>query len=259
MFFILSKTAGALLMPSNLGLLLIALGLLMRWRRKLPRLARWSVRGGLAVLLLFSLPLCSQLLLKPLEGAYPRRFEAERPPVAIMMLTGTLHMTPGGADAPYEFSSAADRFIETVRLAKRYPEAKVLILGGSGSLIDDEFREGRILGRLARQLGVDPGRLQIDADSRNTRENAVNGAKLLAKLPAGDALLVTSGFHMPRAVACFAKAHRGKQRVVPWPVDFRRTALRHSSFIPRIYGLELSERVINEYAGLLVYWLVGYL
>jgi uncharacterized SAM-binding protein YcdF (DUF218 family) len=261
-FFFLSKTAGALLMPGNLGLTLIALGLLLRWRRKLPRLARWALRGGLAVLVLFSLPLCSQLLLTPLEGAYPRRVKASRPPVAIVMLTGTLHMTAGGKDAPYELAEAADRFVETVRLARRYPEAKVLILGGSGSLIDDAFSEGRILRKLALQLGVEPTRLIVDPHSRNTRENAVNGATLLAKLPAGDALLVTSAFHMRRAVACFAKAEagkRGKQRIVPWPVDFRKMALRHSSFIPRIYGLELSERVINEYAGLLVYWIVGYI
>ncbi|PIE19782.1 MAG: hypothetical protein CSA65_00880 [Proteobacteria bacterium] len=262
MFFFLSKTAGALLMPSNLGLSLIALGLLLRWRRKRLGLARWALRGGVAVLVLFSLPVCSQLMLTPLEEAYPRRELAERPPAAIVMLTGTLHIPISGEDAPAEFFEAADRFVETLRLAHRYPRAKVLILGGSGSLIDDAFREGRVLGKLAGELGVDPARLVIDPNSRNTHENAVNGSELLAKLPAGDALLVTSAFHMPRAVACFAKAQKQDtrtRRIVPWPVDYRRIALRHSSFIPRIYGLELSERVINEYAGLLVYWLVGYI
>ncbi len=244
-------------MPINLGLTLLFLAVLLRWRHKAPRLARWALRLGIVVLLVFSVPVTSQLLAWPLERAYVRPTEPPKTPVAIVMLTGMLHLNKEGSTS-YDFSEAADRFVETLRLAHRYPKAKILILGGSSSLAEDASSEGRVLGRLATELGVAPARLLVDAASRNTRENAVNGAKLLATLPPGDVILVTSGYHLPRAMACFAKVDSGKKRFVAWPVDDRSFPLEVVSFIPRAYGLDFSSRVVNEYVGLVVYWVLGY-
>lgn len=257
MFFFLSKTLGTLVVPSNLALILIAIGLFLRWRKRALRLARWSLRLGLGVLIVFSLPVVSQLLLLPLENAYRRPKTLARPPVAIVMLTGVLH--PNARKGEFELSQAGDRIVEAVRLAHRYPQAKLLILGGSGALLDS-YEEGAVLGRLAEQLGVQKARIVVDITSRNTHENAVVGAKLLSALPAGDALLVTSAFHLPRAMACFEKSAKQKdKRLIAWPVDHRWNAIRHNSFIPRWYGLRLSEQLVNEYVGLVVYWIVGYL
>ncbi len=244
-------------MPINLGLTLLFLAVLLRWRQSAPRLARWALRLGIAVLLVFSVPVTSQLLAWPLERAYARPTEPPKTPVAIVMLTGMLHLNKEGSTS-YDFSEAADRFVEMLRLAHRYPKAKILILGGSSSLAEDASSEGRVLGRLATELGVASARLLVDAASRNTRENAVNGAKLLATLPPGEVILVTSGYHLPRAMACFAKVDLAKKHFVAWPVDNGDVPLGAESFIPRAYGLEFASRVVNEYVGLVVYWVLGY-
>lgn len=257
MFFVLSKTLGIFALPSNVALTLIGLALLLRLLHRRQRWQRWLMRFGVGMLVLFSLPLCSQALLYPLEAPYrgPRPV-LKQAPVAIVMLTGVLDNPPDASTI--EFNDSADRLIESVRLAHRYPAAKLLILGGSSALILDGFREGSALAMLASELGIDGRRIIVDPNSRNTHENAVNGAQLLSQLPDGEVLLVTSAFHMRRSMACFKKSHQGKQRIRPWAVDFRQSSIRHDSFIPRWYGLRLAEQLSKEYLGYLVYWLAGY-
>lgn len=258
MFFVLSKTVGIFAQPSNVALTLIGLALLLRLLRRRQRWQRWLLRIGLGMLVVFSVPLCSQAMLYPLEAPYRgQRPALKQAPVAIVMLTGVLDNPPDASTI--EFNDSADRLIEAVRLAHHYPEAKLLILGGSAALILDGFREGSALAKLARELGIDGRRIIVDPNSRNTHENAVNGAKLLAPLPPGEVLLVTSAFHMRRSMACFKKSLRdGKHHVRPWAVDFRQSSIRHDSFIPRWYGLRLAEQLSKEYLGYIAYWLAGY-
>lgn len=256
MFFYLSKTIGLLAQPLNLALALGAVWALLRWRKRAPRMRRWIARFTVALPIFFSLPLVAQALLWPLESAYPQAPMLHRAPVAIAMLTGMTEVRDEG----YELTGAADRIVESVRLAHRYPSARLLLLGGTGSMVE-RYQESAVLGAIAAQLGISERRIVIDVRSRNTHENAEEGAKLLARLGTndGDVLLVTSALHMTRAVACFSKSYKGPLKIVPWPVDYQRDAIRHSSFIPRIRGLARSTRALNEYIGMFVYWLSGYL
>ncbi|MBW2730858.1 MAG: YdcF family protein [Deltaproteobacteria bacterium] len=256
MFFSLSKTLGLLVQPLNLALVLLVLWLLLRWRQRAPRLRRFCFRLALGLLVVFSLPLTAQLLLHPLESAHPREPKLGAPPVAIAMLTGMTDIRSTG----YELTEAGDRIVETVRLAHRYPRSRVLLLGGSGSLID-RYHESVVLARLAVDLGIERKRIIVDTTSRNTHENAVEGAELLRRMGVkkGTVLLVTSASHMTRALACFAKSYPGPLKIVPWPVDFQHDVIRHSSFIPRPRAMIRSRRAINEYVGMITYWLLGYL
>lgn len=245
-------------MPGNLGLLLIAIGLILKKLNKEGRLSRWSFRLGLSVLIIFSLPLVSTLLLKPLENAYQRPKTPPKNPVAIVMLTGTLHTTNHRDLMRAEFLDSADRFIELLRLAKRYPKAKIIISGGSGSLIDQRRSEAKILAKLAEEINIDPKRIIIDAKARNTHENAKNTARILQKLARSPSILITSAYHMYRAMACFNKSYPNHQ-LIPWPVDYQPSTIRHHSFIPRWYALGLSEQLMREYAGIIAYWIADYL
>ena len=256
MFFFLSKTVGWLTLPTNLAIVLLGLALTTRLLRRGPRLRRWCVRLAIILLATFSPPLTSQLLLGPLENAYPRPQNAPKEVRAIAMLGGVTQQATG---APYELNSAADRFVEALRLAHRYPQAKLMLLGGNGSLIGG-YAEAEVLASLAVELGISRSRMLIDKTSRNTRENALNATALLrdARLGRGELLLVTSAFHMPRSMACFRKAYSGRLKLVAWPADRLSTPIRANSFIPRIHGLERSEFAIKELVGYLVYMLLGY-
>ena len=69
-------------------------------------------------------------------------------------------------------------------------------------------------------------------------------------------LLVTSAFHMARAMGCFRKAGIN---VTAWPVDYR---TRGKSDIYRVFskasdGWRRVDRAVQEWIGLVVYWLTG--
>ena len=252
MFFVVSKTVGILIEPFYLAMCMVICAGMLRLFRRWARVRRVLLRAALAVLLLFSFGPTANLLLAPLEGHYTRLEQPEQPPAAIVLLGGMTSRVVFGSGY-YELSGSADRLVEAVRLAHLYPDAKVLITGGDASLVVSH-REGDMLVRLVRELGVSRGRMLLDRKARNTHENAVNAAKLLDGVT-GPVLLVTSGTHMPRAVACFAK--QGVD-VVPWAVDFLRTGSGPGSWVPKPQTLLRSTVALHEYLGWLAYWVAGY-
>lgn len=253
MFFFLSKTIGALTHPLTLSLWLFVVALGLRLIRRLPRLRRGLVWAGALILLVTSLGSVASLLLHPLETAHRRPDRPPRRVGAIVLLCG---MTDPhrDTDSYYELTEAGDRLVEAVRLAHRYPGARLVISGGSGALVFDEYREGPTLARLARELGVHRARIVVDGRSRNTHENAVQSARLLGDVE-GPVLLVTSAYHMPRAAACF---RRQGVAVTAWPVDFRKTGYGPGTWIPRVWSLQRSAKALREYAGWVAYWLADY-
>jgi uncharacterized SAM-binding protein YcdF (DUF218 family) len=254
MFFTLSKTLGLLAQPIHAALFLLSLAVLLRLLRRAPILRRWLVLLAAAEIWIFSTGVVANTLLYPLETRHTRPAHLDHPPGAIVMLSGLTDPKRRGSD--FDLTEAADRFVEAVRLAHKYPRTPLLISGGSSSLLPDAYNEARALGRLAQDLGVPARRLLIDLDSRNTRENAVESARLLREARVkGLVLLVTSAFHMPRAVACFDKVGL---KVVPWPVDYLRTANEIGAFIPGASFLQSSTTALREYLGWLSYWLAEY-
>lgn len=254
-FFLLSKTLGPLTQPVPLGLLALLTAWALGRARRAPWLRRLCLALAFTTLGLFSSGAVANLLLYPLEQAYPRPPALTAAPGAIVLLGGATDpeiVTRG----PYEFNAAADRFVEAIRLARRYPQAVLVLSGGSSALLQGGAREATVLAPLARELGIGGPRLRLDAESRNTRENALYSMRLLHDI-SGPVLLVTSAFHMPRAVACFAKVGRP---VIPWPVDFQRVPLAGArNWLPRAAALERSSMAVREYAGLITYRIAGYL
>ena len=85
-------------------------------------------------------------------------------------------------------------------------------------------------------------------ESLDTGDEALAVAALLESRPF---VLVTSAYHMPRAVRLMERAGA---RPIPAPTDqqvVRDERLRWSHFIPRASGLQSSEAALHEYVGLL--------
>lgn len=254
MYFILSKTVGALVDPWRLCIACVAVALLLRWRHFRPRLRRWLVIVGVGQLLLLSTRGAAELLLMPLEAAYARPAKLPSDPTAVVVLTGMLYDSAAGTA---EFSGAADRLIWGVRLAHRFAHAKLIISGGKATLLGGGHAEATVLAQFARGLGLPRARVLVEAASRNTIENARFSKVLVDKLPRrGPVILVTSAFHMTRAVGCFRKVGVA---VVPWPVDYLRRGLSWRAPFPGVGDLAKSSAAVHEYIGLLTYWIAGYM
>jgi uncharacterized SAM-binding protein YcdF (DUF218 family) len=256
MFFYLSKTLGRLADPLHLSLLLLALAVLFRLIKRLPRLRRWLTYAAVVILVVFSTGAVATLLLHPLETRHPRPAKLPQKPGAIVMLAGVLSFDRKG-ESYYELTESSDRFVEAVRLARRFPRALLVLSGGTGSLTETEKRESPILERLARELGIKASRIRVEERSRNTHENAIESKRLLARAKVkGPVILITSAFHMPRSVACFDKVGL---KVAPWPVDYMRSGVHPGTWIPRPWSLARSRLAIKEYLGFVAYWIAGYI
>jgi uncharacterized SAM-binding protein YcdF (DUF218 family) len=257
MFYWLAKVFWTLLQPSSLMIGAVILGALLmatKWRR----LARGLLWGGIAALLVGGLSPLGDLMIRPLEHRFeaPDLRRAGAPIAGIIVLGGAVDLQAPGTRQIAGLNEAAERYTEAVALARRLPGVRLVFTGGSGGLLTVEEPEAETAGRLFEALGVPKDRIVLETASRNTHENALYTARLVQPKAGERWLLVTSAWHMPRAIGCFRKAGF---EVEPWPVDYRSSRrldlTRWNTSIPE--GLRRIDFIAKEYVGLLVYYLKG--
>ena len=255
MFFYLSKIFWLIVQPINLvGILLViaVAALLFGWRR----FALFTAAKALIVLALAAWTSLGALMLHPLEDRFPRPDPAPAQVAGIIVLGGGFEGAVNLARGGYELNASGDRFVEAAVLARRYPDARVVVTGGTGTLLLDGEGDGDTAPRLLTALGVAPGRLVLENRSRNTHENAVFTRELVQPKPGEVWLLVTSAFHMPRSMALFRKAGFD---VVPWPTDYKTAGNEIPGFTQdNVHdSLQNTAIAIREWIGLLAYWITG--
>src|SRR4051812_30881983 len=170
LFFILSKVLGAFVIPSNFLMLTGAAGLALTMTR-FTRAARWFVFGSLITLAIVGFSPVGNALLIPLENRFPPWDESNRAPDGIIVLGGAID----GESRRHELSlnDALERLTVVPELAKRYPRARILYSGGSGTLSPVGIAEASLAKRQLEALGVAMGRIELEDHSRNTAENAI--------------------------------------------------------------------------------------
>lgn len=257
MFYHLSKILFFLLQPSSLAVIALLAGLVAsgseRWAH-----AGWRLAMAAAVYIAFAgfIPIGTALLL-PLEerfGTHQPSFSHERVR-GIIILGGFEDGWVSAGRGGLAVNEAAERLTEGVRLARQHPEAQVVFTGGVGDYLWGEDAAGPIAGYFA-DMGIEKERVRIEKMSRNTYENAVYSRTLLHPQPHEKWLLVTSAYHMPRAVGTFRRAGFD---VVAYPVDFR---TRNRADVLRVHermpsGLERFDLAVKEWIGLVAYRLTG--
>jgi uncharacterized SAM-binding protein YcdF (DUF218 family) len=255
-FFIASKLIGALLRPDTwiiVALAVVTLALLMNRRR----LALWVGSITLALLVALTILPLGDLLLQPIERTYPVE-------PALGQVDGII-VLGGGEDArasafwgQMQLNEGGERYTAALALAKRFPEARILFTGGSGALRDlagTQTSEADIAGRFFRDQGVLPERMLLEGQSRNTAENARLSLALAAPAPGETWVLVTSAFHMPRAMRSFEAA--GWTGLVPWPVDYRTSAFKDGMGWNLTRNLLVLNTAIREQVGQIAYRLTS--
>ena len=260
MFFYLAKVLWFLVQPSTLIALLIGYGAILIW----TGWARWGRRFvtiGAILLLVAGLSPLGNALILPLEDRFPRADLAAGPaPTGLIMLGGADDRLVGKARGVPALNEAAERVYETVLLAKRFPEAKVAFSGGNTGILYSSDSEAEGERPLLVGLGITPDRLIIEDKARDTYENATFLKTMLGKQdllgPNSRWLLITSAYHMPRAMGVFRKAGL---KVEPWPVDYR---TRGPADLTRPFdkvseGLRRVDIATREWVGLLAYWVTG--
>ena len=254
MFFILSKTISYIFKPLFLTVAVLVSSWFVRnekWKRKLFLL-------GLCMLLLFTNEFITNELTRLWEFQ-PTSFNEIREYEYGILLCGAAGTDLGPADRVY-IRSAADRINHTVQLYKMGRIRKILVSGGSGRLLRPEDNEAKELAGLMVMMGVPAGDILQEGKSRNTHESAVEVKNMLDTLTTADrTLLITSGYHMRRASACFAKAGWPCDHFSVDPQSHRRQFTPDVLFIPKNEPLNQWSMLWKEWLGMVAYWIAGYI
>jgi len=247
-FFALSKIGWTLVQPDHLLVLLLLLSaVLITFGRRSGRWLLWLTLIPLVTITLFPV---GNVLLRPLET----RFLQPELPAEI----GGIIVLGGGEITEQslrwqqpQFNASADRVMAMLPLMQRYPQAPVIFSGGSGSLLRPEYRGGDVVAQWLTSIGQ-AERVMIERHSRNTHENARESRRLLHTPPQAPWLLVTSAYHMPRAVGVF---RHQQWPVIPWPVDYFSGEDRYRPALWK--NLRDFSVACREWLGLGVYYLTG--
>jgi uncharacterized SAM-binding protein YcdF (DUF218 family) len=249
------KVFGFLAMLSNLVVSAGILGLLLLPTR-FARSGRRLAFASLAVLALLGLSPVGNALMIPLEQRFPPWNNVGSAPGGIVVLGGAISADVSTARNEVALNEAAERTIAVAELARRYPAARIVFSGGSAALLYKVDPEAEFALRLFESFGIARDRVLLESRSRNTIENALFSKEMARPAPAERWLLVTSAFHLPRAVGAFRKAGF---EVEPYPVDFRtrgvNDALRPFPTVGE--GLRRTDLAVREWVGLPVYWMMG--
>lgn len=272
MFLFLSKLLPLLVYPLGLACVLILLAIfrLYQQSRKRPDVfMQGCLIAAVLILWLSSTPLSSRFVLGSLERQFQdfAGIETLPPADAIVVLGGA---TVGVAPPRFfpEVMDGGDRVIQAVRLYRLEKAPKILLSGGriqwqaSKVPVASEAEDMKILLDL---FGIPETDLILETNSLNTYQNAINSQKLLAKNNLKQILLVTSAFHMPRALAIFQKLGI---EAIPAPTDFRTIASVEDqsrsvqqfllSLLPSADNLNNTSVGLKEYLGIWVYRLRGW-
>ncbi len=250
MFFILSKILYFLIVPFW-WIILLFIWMLISKSEKTKKRLRIAI---LSIFIVFTNPFIYRSLVLLWQPA-PVEISAEKKYEVGILLGGL-----AGYDKNYRgyFGSAADRFIQTANLYHRGIIRKIIISGGTGSLLQNEPSESWFLRTAFLENGIPDSAIIVEPKSRNTYENAIYSKKIIdslqAKLPY---VIITSAMHMPRSASVFKKAGYG---FIPFPCDYRVVPQKFSIdnyILPNAGLLNEWSFFIKEVVGLYVYKLTG--
>lgn len=213
---------------------------------------RW-LAGGAATLALLSFVLVAcgvlpRLLLQRLQAPFAVHPALNwAPHNAIVLLTGDSIYIPHGKVEPSRGAYA--RITEAAVLYRACRQAqvgcKLLVSGGDPSRMETTLAAS--YGRVLRQLGVPEDDLILESRSNNTWQNAQFSRPLLAKLDAPKIWLVSSAWHLRRAVLYFD--HFGIT-ATPVRADYLRGQI---SVRPSASNIVLADLALHEYLGIARY------
>ena len=253
-FFYLSKIIWAFISPDSLLLILILATLYLLFLKKYKTATKLLTFVSIILIIIALFPI-GKWMLYPLETRFQTNPTLPEKIDGIIVLSGAEAARLSSVWNQVELGGAVERSLYFLSLAKKHPKAKLIFIGGSGSMLEQNLKEADVAKKLYQQQGFDTNRIVFERKSRNTFESAINGTELIQPVKNEKWLLITTAWHMPRSVSVFCKAGWS---VIPFPVD-------HSVDKDNIFTIEFNlldnlrtlKTAIKEWVGLFAYYVTG--
>jgi uncharacterized SAM-binding protein YcdF (DUF218 family) len=196
-------------------------------------------------------------MMHTLETQFPTNPILPKKLDGIIVLGGALNPVMTQHWNQLETNRYNERLLYFAWLAREYPKASLIFSGGNASMDRSKPTESNSLSAFLNLYDIKPDRVTFEDQSRTTYENALYSSKLILKnKPNRKWLLITTAFHMPRAIGVFCA--QGVD-AIPFPVDHQTNS---GSLLPGIQfdflgNLQILSQATHEWLGLLVYFSTG--
>lgn len=241
-----------LLNPTFLVPALLAIGIVLLWTRW-NRWGRALATATLVSVLAIDAANLDGLLATTLENRFVAPDPLPERVDGIIVLGGSIQASVSRSRGVPVLNHNGDRLVQFAALARRYPDARLVFTGGGAGDQRDEWEWSRLA---MTDLGVDFSRLTVEDRATNTYQNATLSYELAKPRPGEVWLLVTSAFHMPRAVGCFRVAG---WEVLPYPVAYATSGALAPVHLPLhpLGALVTLSAMGREWLSLAVYYYLG--
>lgn len=223
--FILKKIVSAFVMPFSISFIVLFIGLIYLYIKNYKK-AKWFLSIGVVLITLISYNPVSYLMLMPLENKYQAPKNIPKDLKYVLLLGGDMN----------------NRAWEVLKLYKIKSDLNIITSGYKGSR---KISEALKTANLFYSLGIEKNKIIIHDKPKDTKEEAKYIKKLLGKK---EFLLVSSAYHMPRAMAIFKK--KGLNPIA-YPTDFKTKNGFKVFSIPSGKNISRTQMAWHEYLGLL--------
>jgi uncharacterized SAM-binding protein YcdF (DUF218 family) len=249
-FFWLSKTADILVSPLFVSLLL-ALAAAFFARRSQARRAWQCGMAAFSLLYVLGSPFVAGHLLTYVEQYDGTDFRPTEKYDAVIVLGGFAGWDADGRPA---LSEGGERLLRGYELLSS-TQARLGIIAAGGA--SPPPVEADVAADLLVQWGIERQRLLLGRTSINTHQNALEIKDIVQRNKLRRLLLVTSAFHMERALECM-RAVGLEPHVLACDYHGYTGVRLFDVFAPRGSSLSESELALRELFGRLVYRVMGY-
>ncbi len=252
--FILKKIISAFLNPLPFSLIFSFLGLYFLWFTNKQKAGKIIVSVGLVILTLFSYPVVTDVLLRPLERKYDT-FEIEsssvvsetvdKPVIKFVVVLGGGHTSDPALPLLSQMNThPVVRLMEGIRIYRKFPGSRLLLSGGGAF---DSVSEAEVMARVTREMGIPDRDIILESKSKDTRDEALFIKPMVGNEPF---VLVTTASHIPRSMALFKKLDMNPIASPVGHIVKDGQRLSHYSFFPSPGNLRNAEMAIHEYIGM---------
>lgn len=242
MLFTLKKIVSIFLMPLSIGLILFFLGLIFLYKKSYKKAKIFLTISFLWIYIIGYSPF-SNALIKPLESQYKAYTKIDSS-INYILVLGSGHVTNDDVSKISQLSnSALMRISEGIRIYRQLNNAKIIFSGYAGE--DVKTPHAFIAKDVAISLGVSKENILTQEEAKDTKEEAELVSKIVAKQKF---ILVTSAFHMPRAMKIFQNENLNP---IAAPTDFLSKEDGDYLREPRAKEIRKTEVAMHEYIGTL--------